>query len=255
MERNGKISEFQAGFRKNKSTTDHIFVLSSLTQTQLLKKKKLFACFVDLSQAFDSPGHSRLWKVLLGLGVSPKWVRVFSYIYKMAHARVQTSEGLTEPIKIMKGVLQGESASPSIFNLFLEEIVCRLEKAKVAGFKLHSLVVHILMYADDMVILAPSPETLQMKLKVAAKFLAERGLKVNMGKTKVVVFGRSGRRSRNNNFTWNDTTVEAVSSYTYLGVTFSSNGLFKVAASEFVSKGLAAQGHYWQLLGRQEPSA
>jgi hypothetical protein len=216
--------------------------LNSLIQTQLLKNKKLFACFVDLSQAFDSPGHNRLWKVLLSLGVSQKWVRVFAYIYEAANARVQTPEGLSDPIKIMKGVLQGESASPSIFNLFLEEIVSRLEKAKVEGFRLHSLVVHILMYADDMVIVAPSPETLQMKLKVAANFLSERGLSVNMGKTKVVVFGRSGRRSRKNKFYWMDQLIEIVSTYTYLGVTFSSTGVFKVAALEFAKKGLAAQG-------------
>ncbi len=60
----------------------------------------------------------------------------------------------------MKGVLQGKSASLSIFNLFLEEAVHRIEKSNVGGIRLHLEIVHILLYADDMVIVSPSAETL-----------------------------------------------------------------------------------------------
>lgn len=250
IKKHSKISEFQAGFQKNKSTLDHIFVLNSLVQTQLLQKKKLFACFIDLSQAFDSPDHDKLWKVLLNSKVSPKWVRSMACIYELAVAKVITCEGLTDPIKIMKGVLQGESASPSIFNLFLEGLVSALSMANVAGFRLGSTLLHILLYADDMVILAPSAETLQIKLKIAAKFLKERGLQVNLEKTKVVVFRRAGRLKQHEAFNWNDSRIEIVKSYTYLGVKFSSSGLFNVAASEFALKGVSAQGALLSVIKR-----
>jgi hypothetical protein len=221
---------------------DHIFVLNSLIQTQLLKNQKLYSCFIDLSQAFDSPDHNRLWKVLLGAGVSSRLVSVLKFIYENAYARVNTSDGLTEKIKIMKGVLQGETASPTIFNLFLDGLAEKLEKSGIAGLRLLSHIVHILLYADDMVIVAPSAETLQMKLITAANFLKERGLLVNLGKTKVVIFRRKGRLKKNETFNWNRSPIEIVPSYTYLGVTFSSSGLFHVAAAEAVKKGLAAQG-------------
>ena len=159
VKRNSKISQFQAGFQKGRSSLDHVFVLNSIIQTQLLKSKPLYCCFIDLSQAFDSPNHYKLWNVLLSLGVSPKWVRVFSFLYEMANARIKTKDGLTDPINIMKGVLQGESASPSIFNLFMEEITNTLDHRRIAGMRLQSIIVHIIMYADDMVTLAPSKET------------------------------------------------------------------------------------------------
>jgi hypothetical protein len=237
-----KISEFQAGFQQGKSSLDHVFVLNSMVQIQLLKKKKLYACFVDLSQAFDSPDHNRLWTVLLKLGVSAKFVRVFSYLYAYACAKVRSADGVTGPIKIMKGVLQGESASPSIFNLFLEDIVNRLENSNIAGIKLQLVIVHILLYADDMVIVAPSQETLQMKISVVSRFLKERGLQINFGKTKIVVFRRAGNVCISDRFFWNGSQIEVVKSYTYLGITFHSSGKFNLASSEFVKKGLSAQG-------------
>jgi len=66
------------------------------------------------------------------------------------------------------------------------------------------------MYADDMCITAATKETLQLKIKVAARFLAERGLQVNLSKTKVVVFKRSGRISKHDVFKWGDRFIETV---------------------------------------------
>jgi len=149
---------------------------------------------------------------------------------------------MTDPIKIMKGVLQGESASPSIFNLFLEDVVNQLEAAKVSGIRLHLKVIHILLYADDMCIVSPSAETLQIKIQVVAKFLKSRGLNVNFGKTKVIVFRRAGPICKSDKFSWNGSTIDVVNSYTYLGVTFHYTGTFNLASTDFVRRGLAAQG-------------
>ena len=52
------INETQAGFRKNFSTADNIFILKSLIDLAQSKKKKLYCCFVDFKQAFDT-----VWRV------------------------------------------------------------------------------------------------------------------------------------------------------------------------------------------------
>ena len=54
LDTNEILLENQAGFRKNYSTTDHIFVLNSLIEILKASKQKLFCAFVDFSQAFDS---------------------------------------------------------------------------------------------------------------------------------------------------------------------------------------------------------
>ena len=44
----------QIGFSKGCRTADHIFNLKTIIDSYKLKKKKLYACFVDLRKAFDS---------------------------------------------------------------------------------------------------------------------------------------------------------------------------------------------------------
>jgi hypothetical protein len=100
-----KISPFQAGFRKGKSTLDHVFVLSSLIQHHLNKGERLYTCFVDLKQAFDTPNHNLLWKTLQKEGASAKLINVLKSIYEQATAKIVVNGEKTEEIKIAKGVL------------------------------------------------------------------------------------------------------------------------------------------------------
>jgi hypothetical protein len=236
-----KISDFQGGFRKGRSCADHVFTLMCISQSQLLKNKDTFLCFVDLAQAFDTPNHNLLWSVLQKMGVSTKFIRIFKYIYDNATASVLTPSGTTEPFKIMKGVLQGESASPTLFNLFIEELSTKFEKALLAPFTIFLRKIHLLLYADDLVLIAHSKELLQEKMKIAANFFHSRGLTVNINKTKVLIIRRSGRiKKEEKTFTWRADPVETVKYYVYLGVTFQSNGLFTLQSENAVSKGIAA---------------
>jgi len=152
----------------------------------------------------------------------------------------------------MKGVLQGETASPSLFNLFIEGIVEELRASNIHGFQLQRIIIHIFLYADDMVIVAASSETLQQKIDIAARFLMRRGLVINLSKSKIMVFKRSGRISKFDKFNWNGKSIDVVKSYTYLGVTFQSSGVFELAASEFVKKGIMAQGAVLSALKRSK---
>ena len=50
-----KISEAQFGFREGYSTVDNAFILNSIIERYLAKKRgKLYVCFVDFKRAFDS---------------------------------------------------------------------------------------------------------------------------------------------------------------------------------------------------------
>ena len=56
---------FQAGFRPDYRTTDHIFTITTILNKYLYKnKKQVFACFVDFSKAFDSLSHEALFQKL-----------------------------------------------------------------------------------------------------------------------------------------------------------------------------------------------
>ena len=60
----GVIHETQAGFRKSFSSADNIFILKGLIDLMQAEKKKLFCCFIDFKQAFDTVWRVGLWQKL-----------------------------------------------------------------------------------------------------------------------------------------------------------------------------------------------
>jgi sorting nexin-29 len=54
------VGEYQCEFRKERSTTDHIFVVRQLMKTHKEYEKDLYMIFVDYKQAYDSVDRERL---------------------------------------------------------------------------------------------------------------------------------------------------------------------------------------------------
>jgi len=78
---NKTISDYQAAYKKGTGCQDHVFVLNSVIQYHLQSKNnRLFALFIDLSAAFDSIDHQKLWHKLVKIGLSSKFISVIQNI-------------------------------------------------------------------------------------------------------------------------------------------------------------------------------
>ena len=64
IETHNLISKSQIGFVKGKRTSDHIFVLKSIIEEYKSKKRPVYACFVDLTNAYDTIWRDGLSRVL-----------------------------------------------------------------------------------------------------------------------------------------------------------------------------------------------
>ena len=82
------IGPEQAGFRSGYSTVDHIFVLNSLIDIYLFRKKRLYACFIDYKKAFDSIQRQQLWMKLCNLEIQGKLFNVIYDMYKKVESCV-----------------------------------------------------------------------------------------------------------------------------------------------------------------------
>jgi len=161
---------------------------------------------------------------------------------------IKTELGLTSPISITEGLMQGEISSPLLFCLYINDIADILNNSGISGLDISPFrILHLLMFADDMVLIAPTPRALQLKINLLHKYLQKHGLKVNIDKTKVMVFRRGGKLDTGLSFHYNQQLLEIVNEYTYLGVIFSSFGVFKKAAMDFKKKGSKAIGCLWNL--------
>ena len=92
------------------------------------------------------------------------------------------------------GVKQGCPASPSIFALFIDRASPYLWEhwpglTRLKCPHLAVLMICILLYVDDVALLADSPRLLQQLLDVFGDFCSQNGLRVNRLKSNVLVTG------------------------------------------------------------------
>jgi predicted HTH domain antitoxin len=78
------------------------------------------------------------------------------------------------------------------------------------------LKIFVMLYADDTILLAESAENLQVQLNA---FVDNWEMKVNVDKTKIMVFG-FGKLRQNLKFTYKNVDIEIVKQFNYLGVIF-----------------------------------
>ena len=136
--------------------------------------------FVDLQKAFDRVPRKALWWTLRVAGV-PEWlVKVVHAMYVGARSRTRVKSSFSEEFEFKVGVHQGLVLSPLLFIIALEALSCEFR----VGCPWEML------YADDLVILAETFGGLMTKKAVWKNSLELKGLKVNMGKTKVMISGR-----------------------------------------------------------------
>ena len=90
-----RISFSQAGFRPGYSTTDNIFILKFLIDFMQASKKKLYCCFIDFKQAFDTVWRIGLWKKLLQENITGKCFKLIFNMYQGIKSKISTNDGST----------------------------------------------------------------------------------------------------------------------------------------------------------------
>ena len=113
------------------------------------------------------------------LGVDEWIVHLVQGMYANARSRVRVGEGYSEEFEVKVGVHQGSVLSPLLFIIVLEALSCEFR----CGVPWEDL------YADDLVIIAESLEECVRRLLTWKEAMEEKGLRVNAGKTKIMICG------------------------------------------------------------------
>jgi sorting nexin-29 len=69
------IGEYQAGFRKGRSTTYQIFTVKQILEKCWERHIDLFQIFIDFQQAYDSVGRAMIGYIMREFGIPEKLVR------------------------------------------------------------------------------------------------------------------------------------------------------------------------------------
>lgn len=240
-ENNVILTECQSGFRSGRGCVDNIFSLSSIINLHLMSGRKLYAALIDFKAAFSEVNHDLLWAKLFSAGISAKIIRLLRNIYSFTTVQIKIDNLLTPPAAVTKGVLQGESASPLLFLLFLNDLEEYFRLRGARGVPINeSTEINLLCYADDLILFSSDRIDLQHKLNWLQDYCVTNKMIVNTKKSKVLIFRQGGKLSRFDRFHYNNEDLVICSEYNYLGITFSSRGVFFRAATEALSKGKLA---------------
>lgn len=233
--------EAQAGFRPGRGCVDNIFTFASIINLHLIKKRKLYVAFVDFKSAFSEVDHYLLFMKMFEFGISGKVISVIRTLYEQSRVQIRVEDKLTPVCSITKGVITGDSISPLNFVIFINDLEDYMRRRGVEGVSITSAIdILLLLYADDLILFGSSRVDLQRKLDLLSSYCQENKMKVNESKSQVVIFRRGGRVSGSDVFHYANRRLEVMSDYNYLGIRFSSHGVFHKASQQALSKGRIA---------------
>lgn len=172
----------------------------------------MYAFFVDFQTAFDGIPRKMLFYKLFNAGLSTKFIKNIMRMYADTASAVWDGKRLSDWFSTTSGVRQGCVFSPAFFAIFINDLVDYIK----GGVTVEDIVINVLMYADDIVILADSPEQLQVMIKQLEEYCKLWDFKINLNKSKIMIFG-GGRRSAREKWNLGEMEIEIAPEYKYLG--------------------------------------
>jgi hypothetical protein len=197
----------QFGFRRNRSTTYHIFCIRQILEKRWEYNEAMHQLFIDFTKAYDSVRREVLYNTVIEFGIPIKLCLTESC------NKVWVGQNLSDIFPTGKGLKQGDALSPLLFNFALEYVI-RMVQVKQDGLKLNGTH-QFLGYADDVNMLEGSVHTIKENADALIVDSQEIGLEVNADKTKYMVMSRDQNASRSHNIKTDNNSFERVEDFKY----------------------------------------
>ena len=214
FQENDIINENQFGFLPGKSTHEAIFKIVHQIYSAINSKKLMGMLFLDVAKAFNCIDHEILYTKMKNVGFSTSVVNWFrSYLTRSQRVRLDYTMSNTVPVA--NGIAQGTVLGPILFIFYINDI-----------FKCTSFV-KMSLFADDCVIYlsgnnwASVHQKIQQDFEAITEWTFRNSLRLNVGKTKAMVFSTRNRLSyldRDIKFNMTGFDIEFVRSYSYLEI-------------------------------------
>ncbi len=188
----------------------------------------------NLGKLFCSIINARL---LIESGIGGKTYDLIKSMYTESKCGVKINTKRTRYLSQERGVRQGCCLSPTLFNIYINELALSLERSAAPGLTLHDSQIRCLLYADDLVLLSPTKHGLQQNLDLLEQYCQTWALTVNLKKTNIMIFQKRSRSQGTQHiFTLGTNQITHTSHYNYLGLKITSTGNFNHAVNELRDK-------------------
>ncbi len=227
---NNAIEDEQNGFRPERSCIDQLSCFTNIIECRKVARKSTYVAFVDFSKAYDRVNREILWDKLVSLGVHGKMLLAIQSIYKDVNYCVRVNGVRSDWFSVTTGLRQGCILSPLLFNLYINDLAQILKQMNIGVTIDTGEKVPLLLYADDLCLLAESEIQLQQMLDTLHGWCVRNRMAVNTGKTKVVHFRPPSILRTDYHFMCGGAPIEITDKYKYLGLVISEHLDYNITA-------------------------
>ena len=178
-----QTTDHQFGFKQSHSTDLCVYTFKQVIEYYKSRSSPVYICFLDASKAFDRVNHNLLFHKLLSRNLPSLIVRILHVWYASQCFSVKWGSLMSSGFHVTCGVRQGGILSPVLFNVYVNCLSVKLRSLHL-GCHINEVCYNHLIYADDTVLLAPSPKALQLLINECVLFAKENDLVFNRKKTK-----------------------------------------------------------------------
>ena len=170
-----------------------------------------------MKKAFDWIDRDLLNYKLLSVGINGKMYNSIKRLYQNTPSCIKLNSINTEWFNVKSCVRQGASLSPTLFNVYVNDLVNELNSLNM-GIDINGRQICCLLYADDIDIFSNTADKLQALPDTIHNWCFKWKMKLNYDKSNVMHF-RTSRRARTTvPLNFGTTAFTTVSTYDYLGV-------------------------------------
>lgn len=224
------LSKSQFGFRKGKSTTDNLSILTTDIRLAFTSNKSVVAAFLDINSAYDNVLLSVLRSKLEALNVPIILLNFIMNILYERHLTLPLSNESEVRRTVWRGLPQGSVLSPLLYNIYTYDLDSALGNN-----------VKLLQYADDLLLYSTSScidfasSNISSALVSLKSWMDANGLDLSATKSTIVIFTRK-RSPLTTNIYYNNTMIPLASQFKFLGIVLDSKLTGKAHCDYVVNK-------------------
>ncbi|MEG0619338.1 MAG: reverse transcriptase family protein, partial [Bacilli bacterium] len=207
IENNETLETNQLGCMKyTRGAAEQFMFNRAITQNN----KKLKVCYIDIRKAYDSVNHDKLISTINKLRINENVKEFITNMVKRQKILLTINHETISEIYPQRGILQGDSLSPLLFIIYINEFSKKLNES---NYKINisntdsqeTYQINHLTFIDDIKIFAKDEKILEKLVEQSKIILKDLGFDINYSKTKASL---------------NINEIEAINDegYMYLGV-------------------------------------
>ena len=123
VEEHGLLHDAQNAFRADRDCLQHALALHTAVSARQAAGQDTYVIFADQAKAYDSVWRDGLLYKLWHKGIRGRMWRNIANMHGPTTLQCQHGGALSAPFTVDQGVAQGDTLSPILFNIFVDDLL------------------------------------------------------------------------------------------------------------------------------------